>query len=133
VPEILERLRALTDDLPNPGLLSQVVESLPDALLVVAADGSVVLFNRQAEMMFGYHRSEVLGRSVDALVPEALRGRHAEHREGFSTNPTPRQVGAGVMLSGRHKDGTEFPVEIGLSPIPTADGLYVSAVIRKLP
>jgi len=131
VTEILDRLRVLTASLTSPDLLAKLVESLPDALVVVDEGGLVILFNEQAELLFGYHRSEVLGKAVEILVPEAARELHIKHRAGFVAEPRNRPMGLGLNLSGRHKNGSEFPVQINLSPVQTPDGLFVSAVIRK--
>lgn len=132
MPETMHRLKALTEELPSPDLLVRLVDDLPDALIVVNHDGRIVLFNRQAELLFGYHRSEMIGELVDLLVPDAVREAHALHREGFISEPRNRPMGIGLKLAGRHKEGREFPVEINLSPLQTADGLFVSAVARKV-
>lgn len=131
MPENLQRLRVLTEDLTSPELLVRLVDNLPDALVVVDRHGEIVLFNGMAELLFGYHRSEVLGESVDVLVPEGLRDRHACDRSEFIEEPRSRPMGHDMTLSGRHKDGYEIPVAINLSPLQTPDGLYVSAVIRR--
>jgi protein-histidine pros-kinase len=131
MPEILARMKALAETLAGPELLARIVETLADPVVVVDEDGSIILFNAQAELLFGYHRSEVLGQKVEMLAPETRREAHVGHRTGFMHEPRTRPMGIGLQLAGRHKSGREFPVEINLSPLQTADGLFVSAVIRK--
>lgn len=131
MPELLERLRELTDELVPPDLFVRLVETLPDALVVIKKSGEIVFFNGQAEFLFGYSRTEVLGRTIDMLVPEVLRERHAEHRDVYMQQPRLRPMGIGMALSARTKDGGEIPVEINLSPLQVPEGLFVSAVVRR--
>lgn len=107
----------------------QIVESEPNALVVVDADGRIVLVNAETERLFGYPRGELLGQSVDLLVPDDLRERHPREREAFVAAPRARQMGAGRDLKARRRDGTEFPVEIGLQPLETGHGVIVLASI----
>lgn len=109
-----------------------LLESAPDAMVIVDAKGQVVLVNSQAEKMFGYRRDELLGRSIEVLVPDASRGVHAGHRGSYSGHPRARAMGAGLDLRARRKDGSEFPVEISLSPLETPEGLLVSSAIRDV-
>jgi PAS domain S-box-containing protein len=106
-----------------------VVESTPNAIVMVNAEGLIVLANAQAEKFFGYRREELVGQPVEVLVPERFRVRHSGYRESFFAFPTARPMGAGRDLYGRHKDGSEFPVEIGLTPIQTSEGLHVLSAI----
>jgi PAS domain S-box-containing protein len=106
-----------------------VVESAPDAILLVDPQGGIVMVNPQAEKCFGYSRVDLMGFPVDRLVPARYRSHHSAHREGFLGDPQTRPMGVGRDLHGLRKDGSEFPVEIGLAPIETPEGLLVMATI----
>jgi PAS domain S-box-containing protein len=109
---------------------ARVVESAPNAIVAANQRGKIVLVNSQAEKIFGYEGKELVGRSVEVLVPERFRGAHPEYRTGFSGRPQARPMGAGRDLYAVRKDGSEFPVEIGLNPIETEQGMLVlSAVV----
>ncbi len=105
------------------------VELSPSGMLAVDASGTILLVNREVERLFGYGRDELNGRPVELLVPERFRGRHPALRHAFFQEPEMRPMGAGRELFGLRKDGTEFPVEIGLNPIRTELGLLVFASI----
>ncbi|HYL11374.1 MAG TPA: MASE1 domain-containing protein [Candidatus Acidoferrales bacterium] len=107
----------------------RAVESAPNAMVMVDPQGKIVLVNSPAIRMFGRGREELVGQSVDVLVPERFRGAHPEHRAGFSAHPQARPMGAGRDLYAVRKDGSEFPVEIGLNPIETEEGLLVLSAI----
>ena len=109
------------------------VDLAPDGIVVVDAEGRIVLANAQAHRLFAYEPGELVGRSVDALLPEAARPAHASHRAAYAANPRTRPMGAGLNLVGLRKDGSEMPVEVSLSPFESsADGLLVMAAIRDI-
>jgi PAS domain S-box-containing protein len=105
------------------------VEAAPNAIVLVQRDGRISLVNSQAEKFFGYDRDELTRLNVDSLVPERFRAQHAGYRAGFIADPQVRSMGVGRDLHGLRKDGSEFPVEIGLTPIETRDGLLIMATI----
>ena len=107
----------------------RVVEAAPSAMIMVNQEGQITLANQQAEKTFGYPREELLGRPIEMLVPERLRSGHQGFRHDYLCDPQARPMGAGRELFGRRKDGSEVPVEIGLSPIHTSKGLLVLASI----
>ena len=105
--------------------LRAVVESSPIGLLMVDARGTIVLINAEVERLFGYSRELMFGRQVEFLLPERFRNGHPGARDAFRANPSTRQMGAGRELRALRADGTEFPVEIGLTPVATDEGLFV--------
>lgn len=111
-----------------------VVDAAPDAMIVTAPDGTIVLGNLRARQMFGYEDSPnaLVGLTVDALLPESLRASHARHRGGYRRHPKAREMGSGLELLGRRADGTEIPVEVSLSPVRVDGEHFVVAAIRDL-
>jgi PAS domain S-box-containing protein len=110
-------------------LMQRIVEAAPCGMVMIDVQGSIVVVNPQAESLFGYTRTELLGNSLEILLPERFRGGHEAHRRHFAAAPSMRQMGAGRDLTARRKDGSEFPVEIELSPVPgDEDGLVLAAV-----
>lgn len=105
------------------------VEAAPNAMIMVGQNGAITYANAQSETLFGYDRRELVGKSLEALVPERFRGRHAGYRETYFQQPSTRSMGAGRDLFGLKKDETEIPIEIGLNPIKTTEGTFVLASI----
>jgi PAS domain S-box-containing protein len=125
VRDVTERKRA---EAKFQGLL----ESAPDAIVVVGSDGLIRLVNKQTEVLFGYSRSELIGEPVERLIPERLAGHHPDLRSGFFSAPSVRAMGANLELAARRKDGSEFPVDISLAPLETEEGVLVSAAVRDV-
>src|SRR5574341_135287 len=109
--------------------LRAAVESAPNGILMIDAAGKIVLVNQEIERLFGYSREELLGKSVETLIPLRLRANHIHHRTDFMAKPATRAMGAGRELFGRRKDGAEIPVEIGLTPVSTLEGLFILSSI----
>jgi diguanylate cyclase (GGDEF)-like protein/PAS domain S-box-containing protein len=114
------------------GSFRDLLESAPDAMVVVDASWEIVLVNKRTEKLFGYRRDELAGRSVEMLVPERFRGNHSGFRAAYPAGRHPLEMGTGPELCGQHEGGTEFPVEISLGPIEAEDGTFISIAIRDL-
>jgi protein-histidine pros-kinase len=123
--QIVEKERA-------EGKFRGILESAPDAMIIVNGEGKISLANAQTERLFGYLRSELIGRPVEMLVPQRFRSNHTSYRTGYAEHPRARAMNAGLELFGRRKDGTEFPAEIGLSPLETDDGTLILSSIRDV-
>jgi PAS domain S-box-containing protein len=113
-------------------LSPSILEAIPDAVAAVNQQGVIIQVNAQTEALFSYTRDELIGQKIEMLVPDRQRSQHHVHREHFHQEPKIRRMGSGLDLSGRRRDGSEFPVEISLSPVATADGMMVLSVIRDI-
>jgi PAS domain S-box-containing protein len=109
-----------------------LLESVSDSIVVVDAEGRIMLVNGRAEAMFGYERAELIGQPVEVLIPHARREQHVAHRAGYLAAPRVRPMGLGLDLAGLRKDGTEFPVEVSLSHVATAEGPRIIAFVTDI-
>jgi PAS domain S-box-containing protein len=124
--------RPLTDAGLDDGVVWGIVEAAPDGIVMTDGQGQIILVNQRTEELFGYDRGELLGKSVETLLPDDLRAAHRGRREGYAHGPRTRAMGAGLDLRARRRDGSEFPVEISLSPLGTGGTLRVIAIVRDI-
>jgi PAS domain S-box-containing protein len=131
-PLVAIGLREPNDKYRQTKLFRGLLEAAPDGMVIVNRDGVIVLVNAQVERLFGYERAELVGEPVEILVPDRFSGMHMAFRSGFVSEPRTRPMGLAGDLHARRKDGTEFPVEVTLSPLETDEGLLVSAAVRDI-
>lgn len=130
--ELSERARTVELLRTSLDLFRGLIETAPDAILLVSEDGKIELANEQAEEMFGYGRDELLSMSIEALVPERYRGEHVEHRDEYNRNPIKRRMGEHLATVALRKDGSEFRMATALSAVQTQGGLLVTCIVRDL-
>jgi len=130
--QIISIIRDITAQKEAEAKFRNLLESAPDGIVVVDESGTIVIVNSQAEKMFGYSRDEMIGKRVEMLVPERYQGVHGSHRTAYTREPRTRPMGAGRLLTGRRKDGSEFPVEISLSPLQSEQGILITSIIRDV-
>jgi PAS domain S-box-containing protein len=127
----------MADDEPRPDRRAEdqyalLLDAAPDAMIVVSTAGTIRLANAQAEKLFGYTRDELLGRSLDFLIPERFRRSHGDHVRRYAAHPSSRSMGSGLELSGRRRDGVDIPVEVSLSPVKWGEEMSICAAIRDI-
>ena len=125
-------MRAPNEKYRQTKLFRGLLEAAPDGMVIVNRDGAIVLVNAQLEQLFGYQRAELVGEPVEILVPDRYSGMHMAFRNGYVSEPRTRPMGLAGDLHARRKDGSEFPIEVTLSPLETDEGLLVSAAVRDI-
>lgn len=129
---ILESNRDVTRRVHEERKFRDLLESAPDAMVIVDADGKIELLNAQSERLFGYARAELIGKPIEILIPQRYHDAHVQHRGNYARAPRTRAMGAELELYGVRKDGSEFPVEVSLSPLDTDGGMLISSAIRDV-
>lgn len=135
--EILDKLKELNDKLTeriiiDPALFEGIVDSIPDGLLVVDENGIIQFCNEQIELMFGWKRTELIGRPVHMLLPQSLRDKHAAHLARYFSNPQRRPMNLAQTLAGEKRNGKSIDVQIVLGPVVSTQGILGLAVVRRV-
>jgi PAS domain S-box-containing protein len=130
-PNDLDKLREIERHLIDPEFMMKLFEDFTDAIIVVNSEGKIQLANKQAELLFGFPRSELFDRQIEMLMPLAFRDQHAHYRALYAKEPVARQMGRGRQIMGAHKDGHEIRVEVVLNPIILTKGLVIVATVRR--
>src|SRR5665213_1269871 len=113
-------------------LARHALDAAPDAMIIIDATGIIRFANRQVSALFGHPHDDIIGQSIEHLMPERVRSRHVGHRTSYVKTLRVRPMGAGLELFGLRRDGTEFPIEISVSPIEDGDQVLVAAAIRDV-
>jgi len=129
---VIETIVDISDREDLERMFERIVEAAPCGMVMIDGRGRIVLVNPQAESMFGYARDELIGHALETLLPEGFRGKHGAHQRDFAKAPSMRQMGVVRDLTARRKDGSEFPVEVGLSPVPAKQGGLVLAAVTDI-
>jgi len=129
---VISIIRDVTSQRQAEARFRGLLESAPDGIVVVDSSGKIVIVNSQTERMFGYTRQELLGEAIELLVPQRFRPSHVHDRDAYVADPRTRPMGAGRPLTGQKRDGSEFPVEISLSPLETDQGSLVMSIVRDI-
>lgn len=132
VRDITERKKTEEELVKSELKFKTLLESAPDALILANADGKITLANAQAELLFGYNRTELYGNTIEMLIPDRYREKHIKHRATYFHEPKARQMGVGLDLFGKKKDGAEFPVDVSLNFIKTNEGILALAAVRDI-
>lgn len=137
MPEILQRLEevsAVLDDMPviDPRLFAQILDSLPDGLIVINDEGFIRHVNQQIELMFGYPRSLLIGQPVHMLLPQDLREKHAHHISQYFQRPSARPMAFAQTLPGLHRSGRTIDIQISLGPVISEQGVLALALVRRV-
>lgn len=123
--------KAAEEILLAPDLGVEYIKHSQHGVIAVNEKAVIVLANRSAELLFGYHKAELLGQAIEILLPDALKEKHKNNRDGFMANPRNRPMGSGLSLKAKHKNGTEIAIDINLIPVPTTSGMITIAEISK--
>ncbi len=132
IQELGEHAKTATILVTSLEMFRNLIETAPDAIVIVDEDGAIKIANEQAETMFGYGHGEMIGSSVEDLVPERYREQHGQNRASYVQNPVKRQMGEHLALVARKRDGTEFAMAAALSATQTPQGLLVTCIVRDL-